>query len=333
MTSASPLGTNVLPWFTVLALAVGAAPLAVNPSEVTHPRLIVAALIGLALFMVGARTLSVLRKRLRLRCALEVVALLLFAVSIAAASGGVRSSSLPLLILPLTGAGMLLSRPVFALIAMLVILAYTVLGLLTPGMQIGSPMFIVHLIGTIAPVLIATGAIAMLMTQMQAAERQIRDLSTSDALTGLHNAAAFERRLSAEHRNAERMGRPYSIILIGVDNLEQLNQSDGQEAGNRMLTAVSVALQRAIRSSDVAARLSGSEFAVLLSDADAVTANTISHRIRTATYAGTISVGNRLVRANVSAGVANFPKDRLSLAEVRRLAEQRLQQDRSTRVR
>lgn len=311
---------------------MGAAPLGVNTSDVTHPRLMLGALGGLLLFSIVVRVIPALRKRARLRCVVEIAALLVFALLIAAATGGVRSASLSLFLLPLTAAAISLSRLGFVLAAVLVVLAYLLLGALTPSVEIVSSAFVVHLIGTIAPALVTTGAIAMLVTHMQLAERQIHNLSTTDALTGLHSSAAFERRLSTEHRRAEHGARPYSIAIVDLDNLTQLKDSGGQDAANQMLIAVSAALQRSIRTTDIAARLGGNEFAVLLLDADPTTAGTIAQRIRTAVYAGTISIGNRLVRANVSIGVASFPKDHLAAADVVHLAEQRLQQDRNSRA-
>lgn len=330
--ASSPFGANILPWFMLLALAMGAAPLAVNTPEISHPRIVIAALLGLLLFSVATRLTSPLKRRVRLRCTLEIAALLVFSVLIAAASGGVRSTSLPLFLLPLTAAAISLPRVAFALTAGLVALAYLLLGALTPDIEIGSSAFVVHLIGTIAPALVTTGAIAMLVTHMQLAEFQIHTLSNSDALTGLYNSAAFERRLATEHRKAERSARPYSIIIVDLDNLAQLTESAGQDAANQMLLAVTAALQRSIRTTDVAARLGGNEFAVLLLDADPTTAGTIAQRIRTAVYAGTIALGKRLVRANVSIGAANFPKDHLAAPDILLLAEQRLQQDRDSRA-
>jgi diguanylate cyclase (GGDEF)-like protein len=75
----------------------------------------------------------------------------------------------------------------------------------------------------------------------------------------------------------------------------------------------------------------GDEFIVLLSEADAATGAGIAQRIRNNVYAGTVSVANRLIRANASLGVATFPDDHLYPKELMILADQRMQEDRELR--
>lgn len=330
--TSAPLATRSLPGFTLLALAVGMTPFAVAAEELTHPSLLLAALFGLALIGVVLRILPIFRTATRWRWVAEITALLLYVVLLSAASGGLHSNFLTLFLLPLTAAALALPSLAYAAAAAVVVFAYIFLGLVTPDVDIASSTFVILLIGRLSPVLVATAAIAVLMSHMQIAERQIRDLSASDALTGLYNARAFDQQLSGEHRKAERMGRPYSVAIVDLDNLTQVTESAGADAGNQMILAVSTAIQRSIRATDIAARLGGNEFAVLLLQADPTTAATIGQRIRNHVYAGTISVGNRLLRANVSLGIASFPRDHLSMKDVLIAAEQRMQQDRQARA-
>ena len=178
------------------------------------------------------------------------------------------------------------------------------------------------------PAVIATTAIAVLVEQMQGAERYIQDLSATDRLTGLLNRRAFEEVLTREHRKAERFGRPYCLLIIDVDNIKQINETLGSDAGNKLIMAVAAAISRSIRASDVAARFGGDEFAVLLTDTDLPIATTVGQRIRSHVYAGTISVANRMIRANVHLGLAGFPKDKRPFKELLVLADQRMQHDR-----
>jgi two-component system cell cycle response regulator len=153
---------------------------------------------------------------------------------------------------------------------------------------------------------------------MHSAVKKIRALASTDVLTGLMNLRTFEHVLQQEHRKAERFGRTYSLIMIDVDNLAQINETLGHDAGSLILNAVASAITRSLRSSDVAARLGGDEF--------------IAQRIRNNVYAGTVSVANRLIRANVSVGVANFPADHLYPKELMILADQRMRQDHDLRL-
>jgi diguanylate cyclase (GGDEF)-like protein len=325
-----PLATHTLPWFALLALAVGAAPFAVASETLLRPRLALLALTGLLLEVVLTRVLPGLRQRKGLRVLLDILALLLFATVMSAATGALDSHLLALYLLPLTAAAIALSRFGFGLISLLMLLTYLLLAWLTP-VAIVSSAFVIRLIGTLAPALIATGSISVLMRHMQQAEQQIRDLSATDALTGLLNLRAFEQLLEQTHQQAERTGHAYSLAVIDLDNLLEVNSAHGHEAANQMLVAVAQAVQHSIRSADTAARLGGNELAVLLQGAESATANTVAQRIRNAVYAGTISVANRLLRAQVSIGVASFPKDQFSSRQLLDQAVQRMQKDRTLR--
>lgn len=326
-----PLATNTLPWFALLAAAVGAAPFAVAPDSLQHPRLALMALAGLLLETALTRLLPARRLRSGVRVLLDIVTLMLFAGLISAATGALESQVLSLFLLPLTVAAIALSRFGFVLAALVATLGYAFLGVLTPLVDVMSSAFVIRIIGNLAPTLIATSAISVLMSQMQVADQQIRDLSATDALTGLMNLRAFEQLLEQSHAKAERSGHAYSLAVIDLDNLPQIVAAHGHDAGNQMLLAVAEAVKRSIRHADTAARLGGNELAVLLQDADTTAAGAVTQRIRNSVYAGTISAANRMLRASVSIGVATFPKDQLTARQLLNQATQRVQKDRTLR--
>src|SRR5690606_18379184 len=173
--------------------------------------------------------------------------------------------------------------------------------------------------------------LAGLMEQIRAAGQRISTLTSTDTLTGLLNLRAFEQTLQQVHRRSERYGRPYALLVVDVDNLAQVNETLGHEAGGEVLGAVAAAVARSIRRTDVAARLGGDELVVLLTESDRPTAEAIAQRIRNHVYAGTVSVGHRLVRANVSVGAAVYPEDHLHPKELMIMADRRMQQDRELR--
>jgi diguanylate cyclase (GGDEF)-like protein len=326
-----PIATHTLPWFALLAAAVGAAPFAVASDTLLQPRLAVVALGSLLLELLLTRLLPYFRQRNGLRVLLDILALLLFAFLVCAATSGIDSYLLTLFLLPLTAAAILLSRFGFLLTIGVVTLSYAVLGALTPHVDLWSSAFVIHMIGGLVPTLIATSAISLLMGQMQVVDQQIRDMSATDALTGLMNLRAFEQLLEQNHGNAERSGRAYSLAVIDLDNLAQINAAHGHDAANQMLLAVADAVKRSIRHADTAARLGGNELAILLQDADATVAGTVTQRIRNSVSAGTISVANRMLRANVSIGVTSFPTDQLTSRQLLNQAMLLMEKDRALR--
>ena len=251
---------------------------------------------------------------------------------LAIATGAASSPLVTLYLVPLTGIALAFGRWWLVLLLGVVIAALGfALGSLTDGLDIASREFGVLLMSALAPGIAVALILAALIEQMHGAVRRISDLASTDALTGLLNLRAFDDVLAREHRKAERFGRPYALVMVDVNNIAQINETLGHEAGSQIITAVAAAITRSIRNSDVAARLGGDEFVVLLVETDAETATSIGQRIRNNVNAGTVSVANRLLRANVSVGIAQFPEDHLYPKELMILADQRMQQDRELR--
>jgi diguanylate cyclase (GGDEF)-like protein len=89
-------------------------------------------------------------------------------------------------------------------------------------------------------------------------------LAALDQLTGLYNRRSGEQRLAEEIVRADRYGRPLTMLLMDVDGLKLINDTWGHGAGDSVLRTFCERLQRAIRGSDLAVRLGGDEFMVLL---------------------------------------------------------------------
>ena len=322
----------VLLWLHLLILTAGVLQFAFAPQTVQQPMLAVGALALLTTSMLITRSIPAFQRPLARQHWIDVIASTLSVTLLCAATGGVRSSLLSLYAIPLAGIAVAFGS--WWLVMLLAVVVGTfglLLGSLTPQTYIGDPEFLTLLFNTFAPATAVALLIAALIARMQSAVQRISDLASTDALTGLLNLRAFEEVLQQEHRKAERFSRPYTVAVIDVDNLAQVNEMLGHDAGSQVLGTVASAITRSIRSSDVAARLGGDEFIVLLVEADAQTGTAIAQRIRNNVYAGTVSVANRLIRANVNVGTANFPEDHLYPKELMILAEQRMQQDRQLR--
>jgi diguanylate cyclase (GGDEF)-like protein len=322
----------VLLWLHLLILIAGALQFAFAQQTVQQPMLAVGALALLTVSILITRSIPALQRPIARQHWIDVISAMVAVTALCAATGAVRSSLLSLYAIPLAGIAVAFGS--WWLVVLLAIVIGTLgllLGALTPQTYIGDPEFLTLLFNSFAP---ATGVallVAALIARMHSAVQRISDLASTDALTGLLNLRAFEEVLQQEHRKSERFNRPYTLAVIDVDNLAQVNEMLGHEAGSQVLGTVASAITRSIRGSDVAARLGGDEFIVLLVEADGQTGTAIAQRIRNNVYAGTVSVANRLIRANVNVGTANFPDDHLYPKELMILAEQRMQQDRDLR--
>lgn len=93
---------------------------------------------------------------------------------------------------------------------------------------------------------------------------EVYKLAVLDPLTNLHNRRAGEQRLVEEIARSRRYVRPLTLILLDIDNLKQCNDQFGHDAGDNMLRSFADRLRRAIRGSDMAVRLGGDEFMIIL---------------------------------------------------------------------
>lgn len=316
----------------LLTLAIGALQFAFVPNSVERPLLAATALGLLTVSILFSRVVPAFQRPIARQHCIDIAALIVCITLFAVATGSVHSFLVPLYLMPLVGASLAFGRWwVVLLLTTVIAAAGFLLGALTPQMDIAGPEFGVQLLSVLAPGAAVALIIAALIEQMNSAVQRISDLASTDALTGLLNLRSFEEILQQEHRKAERFGRPYTIVVVDVDNLAHINETMGHEAGSQILGAVAAAITRSIRTSDVAARLGGDEFVVLLTEADSAMGGAIATRIRNNVYAGTVSVANRLIRANVNVGTANFPEDHLYPKELMILADQNMQQDRALR--
>ena len=92
------------------------------------------------------------------------------------------------------------------------------------------------------------------------------ELAVTDALTGLHNRRYMETHLTALAEQAGAAGRPLSLLLVDIDNFKSINDTYGHDAGDSVLREFAARFRRNTRSIDLACRIGGEEFVVVMPD-------------------------------------------------------------------
>ena len=100
--------------------------------------------------------------------------------------------------------------------------------------------------------------------KMEVRTEEVYKLAVLDPLTGLYNRRSGEQRLSEEVARSMRHGCPLTVLLLDLNDLKYLNDRFGHAAGDQLIKFFAERLNRAIRGSDLAVRLGGDEFLVLL---------------------------------------------------------------------
>jgi diguanylate cyclase (GGDEF)-like protein len=109
--------------------------------------------------------------------------------------------------------------------------------------------------------------------------RELEAQANTDPLTGLYNLRYLQRELHHLLDLAKRYDENFAVLLMDIDGLKRINDAHGHAAGDRLLMQVAMALQRSIRSVDVAARLGGDEFCVLAPEQESAAAAQLGERL------------------------------------------------------
>ncbi len=133
-------------------------------------------------------------------------------------------------------------------------------------------------------------------------ELHLRHLADHDQLTGLRNRRLFEHDLKLQVARSLRYGETAGLLLIDLDNFTYLNEHYGEKAGDETLGAISRALTRRLRETDLIARLGGDEFAVLLPHIDAEGIAVVAEGLARVIPTCTIDLGEEVLHPSASIG-------------------------------
>ena len=148
-----------------------------------------------------------------------------------------------------------------------------------------------------------------------------REAAVRDDRTGLYNHRYFQEALDHELANAERHRSPLSLLLIDLDYLKGINDRHGHEAGDAVIQRVAKLMTRDRRRTDLAARIGGEEFALLLPETPPADALAIAERLRADAALETVALSGATIAFTISVGVATFPDSARDASSLRRAAD------------
>jgi len=150
-----------------------------------------------------------------------------------------------------------------------------------------------------------TELLGRLRAQAETFERQ----ALEDALTGLHNRRSFDAALAREFERAQRQRSPLCLMILDVDRFKAVNDHYSHVVGDAVLREVGRLLSETCRASDIAARIGGEEFALILVDASPDQAHLVYARLREALARRSDWGGVEGLRITISAGATRIETD------------------------
>ena len=148
----------------------------------------------------------------------------------------------------------------------------------------------------------------------------LRRDALSDPVTGAANRRSLMTRADYEIARHRRARHSFALVMIDLDGFKQLNDRFGHAAGDDLLRDVAGALRRAMRAQDTVARFGGDEFCVLAPETDERGTDRLAAKVTQAVR--DVSVGMEAVAGSV--GIAVFPTDGTSTAQLMQVADERL---------
>jgi diguanylate cyclase (GGDEF)-like protein len=315
----------------ILCLALAALILVWSHALATQPWPVLGLLGAFIIAIIVFRARRFFPGRTQTRLLIESWSMVIFITGVLWFTGKISSPLVNLYLLPIILSAFTLGRLVTLLQVAVVVICHVLLAAATPGVDVMSLLYASRAVGQLAPFLLVAYLTATLSADITEARERIENLAQTDALTGLFNLRAFNEVWQRAHAEAERGAGVYSLLLIDMDKLKDINDDFGHEAGNSAITLVAQCLQRSIRNTDSAARFGGDEFAVLLSGASPEIADAVVKRVRHNVYKTTLDLRSRMIRCSVSIGVVSFPKDARDMRELHSMAERNMYRDKELR--
>ena len=163
--------------------------------------------------------------------------------------------------------------------------------------------------------------------------QKVRDLTTTDDLTGLYNSRYFQTLCEYEMERATRYGTELSMVFIDLDHFKQVNDTFGHLTGSRILKEVGGLIQEVIRKVDHGARYGGDEFVFLLPSTGKqgarAMADNLLRRMRERIF---VSDCGNPIQVTASIGIATYPINAYCLQELIKLSDEAMYEvKRSTR--
>ncbi len=276
-------------------------------TEVANEAGMLIALHFYAAFILGFHYLNFSSKPYRWKLALETWVMILFITWAVWNTGSVDSPLMNLYLLVVIASAITLGKVITLLEVGLIGAFYFYIASIS-GIQydfIGFTGLLIYF----APLLLVAYITTMLAADVKYGRQMFKVLSETDEMTKLLNKRSFSPMYKKAAEVAMKYSKPLSVMMIDADNLKDVNDTHGHNAGDRLIKAIAHTLEDCLRASDVICRFGGDEFAAMLPDLDGDKAIETGERLRQAIENISFDANGKAIGATVSIGIASYPED------------------------
>jgi two-component system cell cycle response regulator len=156
--------------------------------------------------------------------------------------------------------------------------------------------------------------------------QQSIEMAITDGLTGLYNRRYMESHLGALVEQASARGKPLTALVLDIDYFKSVNDTHGHDAGDDVLREFAMRIKKSIRGIDLACRLGGEEFVIIMPETDMAVATIVAERLRRriASEPFPIVHGSQAIDVTISIGIATLDGAEDTAATILKRADQAL---------
>lgn len=304
-----------------LLLILILAYIVVPGTRVDDPPTVILACAAFAAFVIGFRYLNLFRLEAPWKLTLETWAMILLIAVVVWHTGKFDSPLNHLYLLAIIFSALTLGKVVTLLEVGLIAALYLHASYGALGTEVFAYRTFSYVMLQFTPYVLVAYLTSLLAADMSHARASVQKLSETDDLTGLPNMRAFSTALEHQCQRAEAGGKSFGVMMIDADQLKEINDRLGHDAGNEMILHIAASIRRGLRGSDLLARFGGDEFVVLLPNADEEGTGAVAERVRRSVANSAVDVGGESLAVTVSIGfavypyMADAPRDLLSCAD------------------
>lgn len=145
--------------------------------------------------------------------------------------------------------------------------------------------------------------------ELKLINKQFKELSITDPLTGLYNRRHFEDLMETEIAMSIRYGDTNSLMILDIDYFKKVNDTYGHQGGDIVLKEVAELLRKSMRKTDILCRIGGEEFVAFCKRSSRETAKEVADKLRTAVAKHQFDLGDEKIYITTSIGIATIPDE------------------------